>query len=1371
MKENISEKISYLSKYISFSGEKVSNFEKCFRAIAIKNLENCKDFDNTLGKYGINVNGSNLDLSYELYLNCLILMSYSSGDDILLSNDIAMILAKKDSKNAKKVPFEECLNWFVEEVESLVGKEDDIEEANEEDKGKISEDIKDKIRKYYYQFYSGIVLELSKRYTSLFASGYEVVSPFGLLSNSGLIGLSGNRQIVKKKDISVDNIYRMLCQDMDFTEVQSRSNVNIADAIYEAYVSGERRLLYFPNKLLEYAYGRKAPGGDNRESLNTYESHSNSSNWGAYCKTEVVKSLMAVVGGSVVKFICLTANGDDYFNPELVENLKGFLHYLQSCLSLCLLMVDYKTNKNSISEDICAFKLRVCDPESRLMVDGYTDRIIKEAFLGYTGSVPFSYPPRVEPEVFVKEYSHEFNHDSAQASPLFAYKAYLALQDQGVELDWNNMILGMFEDGTILRNGKHGVRLLNRLTHILDAGSRAGKGVMTLNIIASAIYSNKILFYLDDKPDMASMLKHLSPNMFAVNGASWSRNDDFYGEYINQDSWVNPQNIPDYLCHMLECSKTWSDLGNLFYMRALKLAIGIIVARGAGMLHDENFGGESGILLIADEFKNFQESYSLIISKMKVNLPASAEKFVIEKGNLEKVLDKYGEDSKEYKSAKFNFDNSYNCETFYALSYLNSMVSDLEFLSTKRDAGFDPHETELSDIFVIGQHIEHGDMDYAEFRNMLLSGRYKSVGRRGVTGGYKIDFSHDSFGYSMVTFKSCDALFGRNMEDGREVYLAQTNPSSKAYGRLDDKAGNFAYMPTFTDDTRRKIVEGKSRENIELANSCVYFKPFLVLNDAQPGDTFTEQMFSRCQGPNPNEPWVSREEIIRENPNEDGSFVNEAVGFGGYLRLLGIHDYSERLSKGSDVANFVVNNCLGYNGSWLDFITDLRPEALFTIKDIVEGAKGSQNSILDVENRPILREFIEFSPELFGLSLSDDSDYNSDYVEDSVSGFMSSDIESDYQFENPYLDRESNNEKGIESNEFGYQFGNSSSSQDIEDSIFGKDEYYSYDIKDEEPFDLFDEGELNDDVDEILKSSSKESEARELIRRLKDLGVDVEYKTSAEEEFWNTPEFSEGLHNNAMGSLGYHKLSDKDTIDEDLEFDGGVESYEELIKLVTNSIIQKFGGLERINSFKVIDGSIFINGYCYRSKVGNIFAKKLPYDIKREINAGNISKLFDYSALYSMPRLRDLEFDSVSFVYDYVSFAMGYGSEISVDWFFRDIPSLHYLCLGRKLFNRNNYMEQVRDDDIFYKPRVATKFANYSEEILGKVSSSSWQFAKNTMKSKDYGIIVKSLGVTGGVLAAGAGLGGRVVIKGSRKIFNGLKSVGKNLKEMIKDSQ
>lgn len=1377
-----------LYNLMDFTDEQNTKLGIIFRTIAGKRLSTCKDFYGILSNWGIIVRGDNEALSRELYLNSVLLLMADEGEVLYLSDSRAKVYAEKEGISCELVTLDEMceiamtqmgiLNDYEDDDEdedyseeytsdedseyyddsSEEGGEDTYKEVPKEtdndrkDNGKLSKEVRDSIKGYYYQLYSGILSELSKRYTSLFESGYEVVKPAGILSSNGLLSLSGS-SVVVKNNIALRNIYNIFYSRIGFSVCLDRSNLRIADIIYSNYYSG-RKLIYFPHKLLEFAYGRKAPDGDEQNSENTFKKHSEASNWSAYCKSEVKKSLMGVLEANVVRFVSSIADskGVDYFDDSIAGALKDYLGYLQSCLSLCLLMVEYKGKTRGYVENVYSFKVRVCDPKNNLGNVDLTSVIINEAFMGSTGEVPFSYKPRFEDATFIKEYAHEFNHNSSQASPLFAYKAYQALQAQGVEPTWNNMVLGMFEDGTILKNGKHGVSLESRLTHHLVAGSRAGKGVMTLNVLASGIYSNKNIFYLDRKPDMASLFKSISPSMFVVNGGGYGEQYDTFKQFNNMDSLVNWSNVPDYICNILDCAKRWDSLGDLFYMRALKLILGIIVARGDGRLDDPAFGGRDGILLVVDEFKNFQESFHVIVEKLISWIPPcsySMDVVKLENGKVEE--------------SKFN--KSYNDGSFYALTYMNSLVSDLEFLSTRRDAGFNQAELSYSDIFVIGQHLGYGDLDFRKIRSAVAdstsSERYKSCGYTGLKG--QVLGVTESFPFSMVGFKTCDAFFGRNMEDGRSVYLAQTNHGSKAYGRLDDKASNFAYMGTFTEDVRKDIVGGNVGKNVAIANSCTYFKPFLVLNDSIPGGNCVEGMFSRCAGPNLAEPWVTREELIADNPNEDGTYINKAVGFEDYLLMMGLSDYKQRLAKSGDIADYVVKKCLGYPGTWFEFITDLRPEWCFTIKDVVDGAKGICPALLNIRKNPIVSEFVEFNPSALGLGDSE-LDYDNDNYTGSTSDYMDyedniSDDQRDYEMKKIFGDKDIQGDDYSKSEEDGYR-----TSGEVNTEVIDRD------LLDEE-IDIYGESSSGGagNIGDVDGSSAFSSgEVSDLINRLRELGVNVkigEPKTRSEKAFHGSSDFGKYDFKNTVGG------SDETEFDEDIQFDGSVNSKADLIRLISKDIINRFGGLDSIRSFRVMSGGIIVNEYRYGCNASDIFVRSLPYDLKKDIRSGNISKLFDYSLIRGMSRLRDLEFDSPDLVYNYVSYGMGYGNRVSVDLFFNDLPSLQRLAIGNKLYNRKSYKEDLEEGDPLYNPRLSTRLADYSEEVLGRFSKNSWEFTKNTMRSNDYRGVMKFLGVTSGVVATGVTGGGRLAVKGGRKLIHGLGTLGRSIKTVLDETK
>lgn len=1287
--------------------------------------------------------GKDEDLTESVLLDSISILSGNNSNKISVSTEAGSLIAKvmnsgidisRVSLDSLRVLMyglpKDSVESEIEKAKSESDKEtkSDSSKDIEEEKDKTTEDAdskkdenatkksinrseEDKRLLSFYSVYSnGILSELLKRYTGLFSSGYEVEKPTGILSERGILKLSGSKMVIDYPTASTAQLYKIFRDEFGLKEVDVRSVPNIADAVCKEFLSGSGSTLYFPNKLLEFAYGRKAPG-DNAESTNTYEVHSEAGSWSAYKEKELRISLKSLIDGCLLYYLHTFIEESERTTDNTIAVISRMLEYLQRCMSMCLLLMDYKVVNGSPS----ILKLRLCDPSNVLGYDDITPYLLNKAFMGATGSVPFSYKPRFEDESFVKEYAHEFNHNISQAMPLFAYKAYDALKRQGIKINWNNIVLGKFEDGSVLRNGTHGVAMKNHLTHHIDAGSRAGKGVMTLAMLGAGIVTNKVIFYLDRKPDMASLLKHLSPNMFVVNGASFDKNHDTYNMFND----VALNNVPKEVMEILKCGNNWSELGDLVYMRALKLAMGIILARGCGAYDDPNLGGSDGILLIVDEFKNFQESFSVVVRQMMNALPVALSCYNAKKEAMGTAMNDY-----------------YNRTGLYAVSYLNHLIADLEFLSTKRDAGFATKEIELSDIFVIGQNLEHGMLPYDDYASAISDGRYQTPTKTGLKSEAKnkLDISKQSFGYSLVSFKTSDAFFGRNVDDGREVYLAQTDKRSKAYGRLDDKASNFAYLKNFSESTRKKIVEGKVQENLNIANSCVYFKPFLVLNDTTP--EFTDPMYSRCAG-DEGEPWVTKEEIIAEN-HEDGreTELHRAAGFEEYLRGIGAGDYSKILERSSVVANYVVQNLLGYDGTWYDFITDLRPMWMFTIEDIVLASKGKEPTFRNPSKSKVLFEYYNFD-ETLGCGNKDEV-----VEEDGINSFFS-DNGGGEDFHDMSMQEEDADKR------LANAMGDFNEIEPGEEIPLWDD--MSDSIKDDQEDAVTSELDQGTVVETgfgdtpIDSSDSVESIIERHIKALKSMGLDVKVLNTG----WKATDLNTGEPLNE----GYRSAPDTEFGEDlaNLDYKGDIDSYDKMVEIVSEDLIKKFGGLDRIFSFKVVGGALIVNGYYYRCKVKDMYAKNIPYDIRREINSGSIDKLFNYSYINKMRHIRDLEFDSVSFVYDYVSGPLGFGNSINVPMFFERFKSLQVLTVGSNKFNRSDYVEKSKSNDLFYSPKTGRILAEAVESRLGVWNRSVWGWTKRVCADKHKkGWQRAAAGVVGGTTSAATFAGNKAVKVGKK---------------------
>lgn len=1265
--------------------------------------------------------------------------------------------------------------YYEEESEEEPEEEPEEQPQEEEpEEEKPAEDAKkETICRYYSAFYTATVVNLLKKYSAMFESGYEVNQPDGVLCNDGLVKVVSGKRKIYEMSIATTNIYNLIKGHLPIVEKQSRSIVKIGNDIWESYNSS-RQLLYFPNKMLEFAYGLEAPTGENQDSVNTYNRHAQANSWGAFKSGELTKSIHMLCKGLLYGFVYRTMQEkgiEDFRSPAIANNLKDYMNYVEMCMSVCFLFTEYKFDKVAGEGQLSKFTLRVCDPTSKMLSVNLTESIIEEAFLRNNGKDAYTYQNRVEPEAYMIEYAHEFNHSLAQATPLFAYKALQALIRDGKSISWDNLILGKGEDGKILKCGKDGfINLATKLLHFISAGSRAGKGVMTLNFIASALASRKKFFYIDRKPDMASILKYICNVMYVVNGGGYDADMDAYNQWSENLVAGLLRNVPKEVYDVLDVGATWNELGDVFYMRAMMLVLGIIVGRASGKGTDPAWGGKEGITLIVDEFSNFQMSYRTILNKFYAKVPdikMSESRADLEKGKITQA----------------DFDAKYNDKSYYALAYVNALAASLEFLDIKGRAGFDVTEVGRSDIIVIGQHLKDQPvniMSYARaFEKASSSQRYQTKCSNGMKGTFHSEVNTDvsSVPLTMLSFHSsgADVFLGRNDQG----YLAAGNDRSKAFGRLDDKASNFAYNESLTKGTLAQLNSGNEVSNIQLASNFKYFKPYLILNDGAMDSSYVRGVVNRCQI----NAGISEEELIEDNKDpENPNAMHKAIGLLEYIKMAGVTDYEEVMGKGAIIAQNVVS-ALGYPGTWLEFICDLRPEWIFTIKDIENIAQGRTPALSNPATNPILKEWVEFNPQRFGEGYVDPEVASANEMDEFL---LSDDETSDY----------SDPDKT-------FKEGDSRLNNVWDDDDYAKPERKPQyqEMGEDEEFDLFDEDEEEsyddpgyDDYDEPapVPISPKINETgfanpevevspemqyyMDLVETLQQKIAQLTQEKNAERPTQPRPkspreQVYEQEYEQEYESSDYQDFDDKMS---NLDYEDEVDSLSKMVAIVSESVVRTFGGLNRFHTLKVVGGSIVVNNCYYRCNVKNMYATNVPYDIRRKLNSGNVAELFNFGLLLRMNGLRKLVVDSTSFMYDYVCSEMGIEGVIDVDVIFKALPKLQELVVGKEKFTRQGYKEQVKrmpNGDMFYKVKRSTQIADASESFLKKINSGAWSFTKNIAKKKNMNILLKSAGVLAGtaasastLIARGGMAAGRAVTQKVAPASSGTAAVKRNLK-------
>jgi hypothetical protein len=284
-------------------------------------------------------------------------------------------------------------------------------------------------------------------------------------------------------------------------------------------------------------------------------------------------------------------------------------------------------------------------------------------------------------------------------------------------------------------------------------------------------------------------------------------------------------------------------------------------------------------------------------------------------------------------------------------------------------------------------------------------------------------------------------------------------------------------------------------------------------------------------------------------------------------------------------------------------------------------------------------------------------------------------------------------------------------------------------IEDVEPKVLSSEGSISQsDMDEVKKA----------IETLKKNGINVPLEMG-------------GYVVNTDGSLhtGYEAAPKPSNVNEVFE---GVSQdssnfFETVVNRTTSKVIKDFGGLSRIRSFAVIGGSLVINGVMYRCRVDKSLSDRLYLDLRREVNAGNIAKLFNYSMLAGMTNLNELRCDSASFMYDYINHGAFGSSDVPVEAYFNALPSLRKVQIGESVFTPETV---AKDSSVnpFYVKSKATKFFDALHSGSKDWNRSSLAWGKSVLTDKNSKwyqkvlwspIVLGAVGITAAMRGASAG--------------------------------
>lgn len=672
------------------------------------------------------------------------------------------------------------------------------------------------------------VTEIYKVYTSMFKSGYGVIQPEGILAGQK----SGS--MIKFQPLDYEHLMLVPRNYYSDTWELLKQELGLKESTKRTITYGEIRdgYNYFPFKIIELVFGRYL-SKESDIAGKRYCKSSASVSWESYWEQDVKHNIERYIRNIVTEYIKSLAA-----NEKLdINNLSSVYGAVRQLANKTILAY---TPAIVICEDSGGrFKIRFSDYAHK--IDANRLKRIEKKILGWVGTkeveldrASFSL---MRDNDSIKEIEVVRDKSLCGTVPLFSYIALRKLREQGKRPSYQNLILGRAEDDSIyIGNSKDtpfggfNTAIGSFVLH-LSAGSRSGKGVMTLNMIASALASNVAVPYLDSKPDMSSLLLYLAKKLgvktFALNGGSeYDSKADIGGvvrDVMSREVYRKPAGLED----LAVPETAWSALK---YIKALDFWIWLSPKIQSGEIKTKS----GDLLIIADEVWRMITGWA----------PLYAELFAKKSERVRK-----GEDDTAVESAKW----LYNWYMRAMGSWLAAKDATLKNIKPKLMLIYQEH---ITPSWSSMSSTEYNGINKA---NAFIFRTLENMGKRGFIG---YDEASIAYGGVLPTTKI------PNKSDFIQPVLTTTK--GKKFCNVNDRY--FAWV----DDVDSQGVNGDS-------TTAQFIKPFLILNDADENGTFVQQLKGQLKNSVGTDEKV--EEIMKQFRDKNGK-LEESIGFEGYLREM-----------------------------------------------------------------------------------------------------------------------------------------------------------------------------------------------------------------------------------------------------------------------------------------------------------------------------------------------------------------------------------------------------------------------------------------------------------------------------------------------------
>ena len=547
--------------------------------------DNCIITDEKFEKYTFNIN-TNIELLLETYIE---------NNPMLEDIDIEYDYCEYTNVSDYLKEFESIL-FDSDSVESNKAIEESKENKVEKEEVETEKDnFSDDNKKVWDKFLDTPVRGILNVYQKLFSAGYSLFKPRGVISNG--------RLNITQVDMQIQQLWNLI--NMSITG--SKDIFKDCNSLYPTKEDIKNNISYFPRFMLRCALGVSTED-DKNFNKNFPDGVKNWESLRKYLDIEL-KTLFR----KILESDGITIND----SIKATEKLKPIMEIMKHCF-----LVDEIDERGAFK-----IKLSLGDNGGKITQESI-EKTLKAGKTIFDSSVYVDRCIEARGVDGVYYITIVHNEQAYKSVPLFAFQVLDAFKNSGIKPSWSNVILGRRNDDTVYtRNFEDNT---SGCISII-AGSRSGKGVLTLNLGTNALGCGAPIFYLDCKPDMSFSLQDIvsvrGKDMFAFDGSSGIGGSSS-ATLINKDAmpivprhsfnnerYYDIDSIPSVLSEQLLYSEI-DKVGftNIIsYLRGIELITKLIEMR-AGRNFDTT-GGER-VVAIIDELEKYDIALSCLMKAM-----------------------------------------------------------------------------------------------------------------------------------------------------------------------------------------------------------------------------------------------------------------------------------------------------------------------------------------------------------------------------------------------------------------------------------------------------------------------------------------------------------------------------------------------------------------------------------------------------------------------------------------------------------------------------------------------------------------------------------------------------------------------------------